>query len=321
MKSIISHVFLTILLGCTSNKNNLHHKFFEDDVFKGDFIPVDTLFIDINLNNRNDQVIVFREKEWNDPGDFQKLILHFDSGAIIELFNTGDWIGKPEFIEISKGRVLLLIDGYGYASSPQKYTIIDINEQNPKNLTFEQFDLEKIEDLDNDGVKELIGRNYYSECYKDYDSISSICSYAPFFVYGYQNDAFIVNDSLTAEYNYKNYVGYFGNSDPNDRYEIVTPNYKYRNSMNPFFLNMVGRKLPESSLRYLRTDELLNFSKSDLRLIRNEIFAFHGYVFESDDLKEYFNQQSWYKPIGKEVTKSLNKFEKQNIELISSLEQ
>lgn len=38
-----------------------------------------------------------------------------------------------------------------------------------------------------------------------------------------------------------------------------------------------------------------NFADT-LRLMRNTIFAKHGYVFESDDLRKYYNSKEWYRP-------------------------
>ncbi|MCU4157029.1 YARHG domain-containing protein [Carboxylicivirga sp. A043] len=35
---------------------------------------------------------------------------------------------------------------------------------------------------------------------------------------------------------------------------------------------------------------------TEMRLFRNEIFARHGRTFSSQDLKNYFNNQDWYKP-------------------------
>jgi hypothetical protein len=55
-------------------------------------------------------------------------------------------------------------------------------------------------------------------------------------------------------------------------------------------------------------------------LMRNEIFAFHGYKFESKDLNDYFSKLDWYKPTDDDVNENLNSFEKANIKLIKELE-
>ena len=81
--------------------------------------------------------------------------------------------------------------------------------------------------------------------------------------------------------------------------------------------------LPGSDSRYL-SDGDVNWMTSDmLRLARNEIYARHGRIFDSADLNEYFNSQSWYFGMytADEFDESwLNKYEKANLNLIKSYE-
>jgi hypothetical protein len=44
-----------------------------------------------------------------------------------------------------------------------------------------------------------------------------------------------------------------------------------------------------------RQDFDFNFPKAKLRLMRNEIFARHGYIFKDQDLQAYFAGKSWYR--------------------------
>ena len=60
------------------------------------------------------------------------------------------------------------------------------------------------------------------------------------------------------------------------------------------------------------------FSKPQLRLLRNEILARHGWKFQSNDLKEYFGKQSWYKPVDNNNSIRLSVIEMTNIQLIKS---
>lgn len=55
--------------------------------------------------------------------------------------------------------------------------------------------------------------------------------------------------------------------------------------------------LPESNVRIYAKEELENLSDEELRLARNEIYARHGRIFSSDDLKQYFESKSWYQPL------------------------
>ena len=70
---------------------------------------------------------------------------------------------------------------------------------------------------------------------------------------------------------------------------------------------------------FLDESDLKGLSKDDLRLARNEIYARHGYVFQSKELQNYFGSQSWYEP-NPSFDGKMTKWEKHNIELIKSLE-
>ena len=63
----------------------------------------------------------------------------------------------------------------------------------------------------------------------------------------------------------------------------------------------------------------VHLKKSTLRIMRNEIMAHHGYVFQSDDLKEYFANEPWYKPAANNTVK-LSFVDELNIELINAAE-
>jgi len=70
----------------------------------------------------------------------------------------------------------------------------------------------------------------------------------------------------------------------------------------------------------LNTTYLARFSKPDLRLMRNEILARHGWKFQSKDLQDYFGRQAWYKPVADNNTIKLSIIEQTNIQLIKSEE-
>jgi len=62
--------------------------------------------------------------------------------------------------------------------------------------------------------------------------------------------------------------------------------------------------------------DIAGLSAGDLRILRNAIFAMHGYKFKSADLEEYFNDFKWYAPQYTDVTRFLNQTEKNNIATI-----
>ena len=81
----------------------------------------------------------------------------------------------------------------------------------------------------------------------------------------------------------------------------------------------------EYKYEYLREREMTyadveGKSAEELRLMRNYIFARRGYIFESEDLKEYFEQFSWYVPLYYDVTPRLSDIEKYNVNFIKEYE-
>lgn len=66
----------------------------------------------------------------------------------------------------------------------------------------------------------------------------------------------------------------------------------------------------------LHGSELNYFDKPTLRLMRNFILARRGYVFQSKDLKEYFEKEPWYRPAESNDDVQLSLLERLNIELI-----
>lgn len=72
--------------------------------------------------------------------------------------------------------------------------------------------------------------------------------------------------------------------------------------------------------RKLVQSDIAGMSSSDLRLIRNEIYARHGYIFKSSDLKEYFSQFSWYEPRSRDVSDMLSETELYNVTFIKKYE-
>lgn len=72
--------------------------------------------------------------------------------------------------------------------------------------------------------------------------------------------------------------------------------------------------------RRAEPDDLENKSSYELRIMRNYIFARHGYIFKSDDLRLYFSQYDWYTPTSRNVTQELSNIERDNIKLIEAYE-
>ncbi len=83
---------------------------------------------------------------------------------------------------------------------------------------------------------------------------------------------------------------------------------------------------PGISSHYIDVSELYNYDLDQLRLIRNEIFALHGRMFNSQDLMDYFSQKSWYVPtyapedFDANMFAYLNDYEAANLQVIMDYE-
>lgn len=81
---------------------------------------------------------------------------------------------------------------------------------------------------------------------------------------------------------------------------------------------------PYSDSEYLMEEEVRTFDAEVLRIGRNEIYARHGAIFESEDLQSYFDSMPWYDGIISvadiDSNSEFNEYEKANVELIKSIE-
>jgi len=86
-----------------------------------------------------------------------------------------------------------------------------------------------------------------------------------------------------------------------------------------------GPRWPWTSFRPITPEDLLPLLPAELELMRNEIYARHGWVFNRQDLKSYFKNQSWYRPRGDaaerervnaKIEAELTPLEKNNVQVI-----
>ena len=76
-----------------------------------------------------------------------------------------------------------------------------------------------------------------------------------------------------------------------------------------------------TATRLVTVSELSSYSNEELRIMRNEIFARHGYIFKKGgEMENYFKKQSWYTPRFSNVDKYLSDIEKNNISTIKTVE-
>ncbi|WP_205513422.1 YARHG domain-containing protein [Longitalea arenae] len=87
-----------------------------------------------------------------------------------------------------------------------------------------------------------------------------------------------------------------------------------------FTYNATSGMHPEASMRLLTADDVNNAYKEELRYMRNEIYARHGYSFKLRETREMFEDQAWYMPVSNDVRTKLSAIEVKNEKLIKSFE-
>lgn len=70
----------------------------------------------------------------------------------------------------------------------------------------------------------------------------------------------------------------------------------------------------------LKKQDVENLKKGDLLIIRNTIYARHGYSFKDRPLRVFFDAQKWYIPVHTDIKSDLTETEKKNIKLLLKYE-
>lgn len=76
-----------------------------------------------------------------------------------------------------------------------------------------------------------------------------------------------------------------------------------------------------SDSEYITNHDLVGKTKEEVALIRNEIYARHGYVFNTEAYQEYFSQKSWYEPNPDFSEAQLNEIEIANKDFLVGYEE
>ena len=74
------------------------------------------------------------------------------------------------------------------------------------------------------------------------------------------------------------------------------------------------------SKELFRKELVENLSKGDLYILRNLIYAKHGFRFKNLSLEKYFLGHEWYLPVSENVDKELTAIEKKNSDLLKRYE-
>lgn len=78
--------------------------------------------------------------------------------------------------------------------------------------------------------------------------------------------------------------------------------------------------IPDSADRYLEVSDIEGYSRDEIQMIINELYARHGREFKKQENIDYFSAQDWYKPVSgktdEAIVSEFNEFEKANVELL-----
>jgi hypothetical protein len=103
---------------------------------------------------------------------------------------------------------------------------------------------------------------------------------------------------------YKNTVGA-------KTYTLVKREFKYDPSLGDH---------PEASTQYLEVPDVENLLPEEIELIRNEIYARHGYSFTNLKIRRIFDAKDWYIPMAIDIRDELTDIEAHNIDLLYNYE-
>ena len=91
---------------------------------------------------------------------------------------------------------------------------------------------------------------------------------------------------------------------------------------NPYDHEIIEAWLTHLQNEQMSYEDFAGLSHDQLRLLRNGIYAKHGYSFQRQDLREFFSKYSWYSPMytASEAASMMNKVEQRNASLIKDIE-
>ncbi|WP_316785539.1 YARHG domain-containing protein [Pedobacter frigiditerrae] len=124
------------------------------------------------------------------------------------------------------------------------------------------------------------------------------------------------NLMLSSEGDYTDYVDSKSKTEldtlEDGKVEEYTDDYYRQASESVYTLN--------SSTKLLTEKELKNLKKLDLEILRNTIFARHGYTFKKKSFRQFFDPVEWYVPVSDNIDGELTAVEKTNIKQLTRFE-
>ena len=103
------------------------------------------------------------------------------------------------------------------------------------------------------------------------------------------------------------------------QYDEIYNTYNHATDEAEFLTKDVFAKNP--SLEELQKVDVENMYSADLEVMRNTIYARHGYSFKNRKMRYVFNYVDWYIPMSTDIRNKLTDLEKKNIEIIKRYEE
>lgn len=279
------------------------------------------------------EVIGTIAKEWDDPGEYTQLIIRTPDGKELALT---DLAGVPikDNIPIStpnllNSRYLLLIPKaprdknpflvfteWAYGSTPGYVTVIALNDNGYPEVVFrEELVVTEFVDYDGDGYLDILINGYSGGG----EPRTRDLVYTQKDINGHIK--FKVNDNLSRKWSNENrpHSPAAGQASVDKTKKLATSNpleplIQYQ--VDHTYSNVIRLALVDN---YDNLERLRRLDKRGLNIVKNAIYARRGYVFERQDLREYFEEQDWYKKQAKlssEQAVELDGVDKATLEII-----
>lgn len=330
-------VFNLSLLNIAAGQNSFseHVDFMKKEI-------IETYSVDLNNDEILDKITLkfpsnseHQDFGYSDPGVFNILEINLSNGTDFILENVFDSLAFPirkegnnriqsNFVYLTRhvnGSNFLLICGPSYGCCLPKLFILKILKTSIELFYEEEFEISDFAYNAKIGNYNFTGHTYLGEAWGGYKSHFEFQSFSYPKVYTIGN-SLSIDQQATYKLNkpeidlYGNFLNYSQpvliiNNETDQRFLV-----DWKEGIELEY----QRKYDDLSRSKANEKYFRRFNKSELRLMRNEIFASHGYIFSSPDLKEYFENKKWYKPISKDVNDKLTEIEKYNIKLIQLIE-
>lgn len=275
------------------------------DHFDREFEETQFTQLCILTENRDTTCIVNREVWIEKPGLYQKADKNLDNRIGVFLEND---------------KIYLWLTGYEYGCCLNSTYFFELTENALRPVFNEEFEVSDV--LTINGERYITGIIDISESWGDPSSDFYFSSFKPRPLYSIGN-AMQFDRELTQQQKIEyptleNSVDIFSAT-------IVTIKHTGESVLvnNSFAADLSQREYGILSLCKLDREFFRKYDRDKLRIIRNELFALHGYRFNAPDLRNYFEKKEWYRPTdltSEQIFNHLTEIEKHNISLITEIE-